>query len=71
MMAGQPGGPAADGPGSNDKDWLKAVERSRMTLSTFDAFVSTNLDRSLKALQSYLRGKVIKQLLEDRGTGTE
>ena len=71
MMAGQPGGPADDGPGSNDKDWLKAVERSRMTLSTFDAFVSTNLDRSLKALQSYLRGKVIKQLLEDRGTGTE
>ena len=55
----------------HDRDWLKAVERSRMTISTFDAFVSTNLDRSLKSLQNYLRGKVIKKLIEDGATRAE
>jgi hypothetical protein len=44
-------------------DVTKAVERSRMTVSTFDTFLFTNLDRSIKSLQQYLQGKAVKKLL--------
>jgi len=44
-------------------DVIKAVERSRMTLSTFDSYLSTNLERSIKSLTQYLQGKSVKKVL--------
>ena len=44
-------------------DIIHAVERSRMTISTFDSYLKTNLDRSLKAIQQYLQGKTVKRIL--------
>lgn len=44
-------------------DVTKAVERTRMTLSTFDSHLASNLDRSIKALQQYMKGKAVKKLL--------
>eukprot|EP00984_Skeletonema_dohrnii_P030346 scaffold21743_cov144-Skeletonema_dohrnii-CCMP3373.AAC.12 len=44
-------------------DVIKAVERSRMTLSTFDSYLSTNLERSIKSLTQYLQGKTFKTVL--------
>ena len=44
-------------------DVIKAVERSRMTLSTFDTHLSTNLERSIKSLTQYLQGKSVKKLI--------
>lgn len=44
-------------------DVIKAVERSRMTLSTFDAYLSTNMERSIKSLNQYLQGKSVKKIL--------
>ena len=44
-------------------DLIKAVERTRMTISTFDSYSTTNLDRSLKALQQYLQGKAVKKVI--------
>jgi len=44
----------------NRNDIVRVVERSRMTLSTFESHIRTNLDRSLKALQTYLQGKALK-----------
>jgi len=45
------------------EDIVRASERSRMTLSTFDSHIGNNLDRSLKALQQYLQGKAVKKVL--------
>jgi len=45
------------------EDLIKAVERTRMTVSTFDSYSTTNLDRSLKALQQYLQGKAVKKVI--------
>jgi len=47
----------------NRADVVKAVERSRMTLSTFDAYLCTNLERSIKSLTQYLQGRSLKKLL--------
>ena len=44
-------------------DVTKAVERTRMTLSTFDSYLASNLDRSIKSLQQYMKGKAVKKLL--------
>ena len=44
-------------------DLIKAVERTRMTVSTFDSYSTTNLDRSMKALQQYLQGKAVKKVI--------
>lgn len=41
-------------------DLVRLVERSRMTISTFDSHLATNLDRSLKAVQTFLQGKLVK-----------
>ena len=46
----------------NRDDIVRAVERSRMTLSTFDSYLTTNIDRSLRAIQQYLQGKAIKKM---------
>eukprot|EP00584_Thalassiosira_punctigera_P005245 CAMPEP_0172540506 /NCGR_PEP_ID=MMETSP1067-20121228/11495_1 /TAXON_ID=265564 ORGANISM="Thalassiosira punctigera, Strain Tpunct2005C2" /NCGR_SAMPLE_ID=MMETSP1067 /ASSEMBLY_ACC=CAM_ASM_000444 /LENGTH=859 /DNA_ID=CAMNT_0013326375 /DNA_START=143 /DNA_END=2722 /DNA_ORIENTATION=+ len=47
-------------------DFVKASERSRMALSTFDSNLTTNLDRSLKALQQYLQGKAVKKVVLEK-----
>ena len=44
-------------------DVTKAVERTRMTLSTFDSYLASNIDRSIKSLQQYMKGKAVKKLL--------
>lgn len=48
---------------SNREDVIRATERSRMVLSTVDSYLKTNLDRSLKALQQYIQGKVVKNVI--------
>lgn len=45
------------------RDVTNAVERTRMTLSTFDSYLASNLDRSIKSLQQYMKGKAVKKLL--------
>ncbi len=40
----------------------RVVERSRMTVSTFDTYLTINLDRSLQALKQYLQGKALKKM---------
>jgi hypothetical protein len=42
---------------------LKAVERSRMCISTFDNFLLTNTDRSLKAAVEFTKSKAVKTVL--------
>ena len=60
------------GSGLSRAEVVKAVERSRMTLSTFDAYISTNLDRSIKSLAQYLQGKAVKKIVHTTiiSTGT-
>ena len=48
---------------SNREDVTGATERSRMVLSTVDSYLKTNLDRSLKALQQYIQGKAVKNVI--------
>jgi len=43
---------------------LKAVERSRMCISTFSNFLTSNTDRALKAAVDYTKGKAIKAVVE-------
>ena len=50
---------------STRSDCVKAVERTRMVLSTFDSYLMKNLDRSLKSLSQYLCGKAIKNVMSD------
>lgn len=45
-------------------DIVKAVERTRMTLSTFDNYLDKNLDRSMKALAQYLQGKALQKVMQ-------
>ncbi|KAL7547687.1 hypothetical protein ACHAWF_010967 [Thalassiosira exigua] len=47
----------------NRADIVKAAERSRMTISTFDSYILTNMDRSLKAIRQYLQGKAVNKIL--------
>jgi hypothetical protein len=42
---------------------LKAVERSRMCISTFDNFLLANTDRSLKAAVEFTKSKAVKSIL--------
>ncbi|KAL7486939.1 hypothetical protein ACHAW6_012543 [Cyclotella cf. meneghiniana] len=44
-------------------DFVKVVERTRMTLSTFDSYLEKNLDRSLKALTQYVQGKALRKVI--------
>ena len=44
---------------------LKAVQRTRMILSTFTCFLFTNTDRSYRAVQEYAKSKVIRAVLEE------
>jgi hypothetical protein len=41
---------------------LKAVERSRMVVSTVDKFLHDNPDRAIKAVREYVKGKAIKEV---------
>ena len=49
-------------PNKNNKNpsLLKAVERSRMVISTTSSFWTVNADRATKAIQDYGKGKAIK-----------
>eukprot|EP00956_Cyclotella_meneghiniana_P003725 scaffold4540_cov66-Cyclotella_meneghiniana.AAC.2 len=44
-------------------DCIRAVERTRMTLSTFDGYMEKNIDRSLRAISQYLAGKALRTIL--------
>ena len=46
-----------------DTTLLKAVERSRMCVSTFNNFLDTNMERSIKAAADYTLGKAMKTVL--------
>ena len=46
-----------------DSTLLKAVERSRMCISTFNTFLYSNVERSIKAAADYTSGKAIKSVL--------
>jgi hypothetical protein len=46
---------------------VRMVERSRMTISTFDSHLTTNLERSMKAVEQYMQGKILKKLLHIKG----
>jgi hypothetical protein len=43
---------------------LKAVERSRMCVSTVDTFLVSNADRCIKAALDYAKGKTVKAVLQ-------
>lgn len=47
---------------------LKAVERSRMVVSTVDNFITTSAERAYryKAAGDYTKGKVVKKILENK-----
>jgi hypothetical protein len=42
---------------------LKAVERSRMVVSTVDTFLHTKIDRVVKSVREYAKGKAVKAVL--------
>jgi hypothetical protein len=42
---------------------LKAIERSRMVVSTVDNILYTQVDRAIKSVQEYTKGKAIKCIL--------
>eukprot|EP00970_Alexandrium_tamarense_P013513 scaffold3469_cov211-Alexandrium_tamarense.AAC.2 len=42
---------------------VRVVERTTMTMSTFDAYISTNMDRSIRAIQQYVRGKALRSII--------
>ena len=42
---------------------LKAVERSRMVVSTMDNFLHEKVDRALKSVKEYTKGKAIKAIV--------
>lgn len=41
---------------------IRVVERTRMTLSTFDGYMEKNIERSLRAISQYLEGKALKAI---------
>jgi hypothetical protein len=45
---------------------IKAVERSRMCLSTYSTFSKRNMDRAIKAARIYAQAKVIRPLLTQK-----
>jgi len=46
----------------NRAEIVRLVERSRMAISTFDCHLTTNIERSIKAVEKYLQGKNVKKL---------
>jgi hypothetical protein len=42
---------------------LKAVERSRMVVSTVESFLHSNTDRAIKSIMEYTKGKAIKAII--------
>jgi hypothetical protein len=48
---------------------LKAVERSRMVVSTVSRFLGINSDRALKAAREYEKGKAVKAIASAHTTG--
>ena len=42
---------------------LKAIERSRMVVSTFGNFLHTKVDRAMKSTLEYTKGKAIKAII--------
>ena len=48
---------------------LKAVERSRMVVSTVSTFLGSNSDRALKAASVYAKGKAVKAIVSAHTTG--
>jgi hypothetical protein len=49
---------------------LKAVERSRMVVSTVDTFLHTKVDRAVKSVCEYTKGKPIKAVIELQKTSS-
>jgi hypothetical protein len=49
---------------------LKAVERSRMVVSTVDTFLHTKVDRAVKSVCEYTKGKTIKAVIELQKTSS-
>lgn len=60
-----------DGPsgGLTPATLLKAVERSRMVVSTVSTFISSNSDRALKAGRDYAKGKAVKAIASAHNMG--
>jgi hypothetical protein len=48
---------------------LKAVERSRMVVSTVSTFLSSSFERALKAAREYVKGKAVKAIAGAHTTG--
>jgi Domain of unknown function (DUF4209) len=49
----------------NDKEWIRIVERTRMVVSTFSNFLTCNIDRSFKAADQYIRGKLVQKIIHE------
>lgn len=45
-------------------EMLKAVERTRMVVSTVSTFVIKNTDRAWKAIDQYAKGKLVKKIVQ-------
>jgi hypothetical protein len=43
-------------------EMLKAVERTRMVVSTVSTFISLNAERAFKAADEYTRSQVVKKI---------
>ena len=48
--------------GNDANDLKKAVQRTRMVLSTVDTFLLKNAERAFQAIDSYARGKAVKDV---------
>jgi len=46
-------------------EMLKAVERTRMVVSTVSTFVLKNTDRAWKAMDQYAKGKIVKKIVQE------
>ena len=49
-----------------EDELVKAVERSRMVVSTVSTFHSANVERAVKAAEGYTKGKVIRRIISTR-----
>jgi len=47
----------------SEDDLLKATERTRMVVSTVQAFLTANVDRAFKAIQGYTKGKAVQKIM--------
>ena len=50
---------------ADESDNLKAVQRTRMVVSTTRTFLTENTERALKAISEYAKGKAIKSVIAD------